>query len=593
MSDKQKPLLEDGRHDLGEDFSRAQTPEDHALGRAFVAQQHADLQTVGDQFADAGYADRQQLAQSFADPNAQDDQKLGRAFEESNGSGRKRKPAQPKKPTSYRLLLLLLAGVVVVFALVFLVGFLPRHNRNKQIDQGANQERSALPIVEVEQVKRAGGGGGLVIPGTITPLTEAYVYARASGYLKRRLVDIGDHVRRGQLLAVIDSPDLDRQVDQSRQQLRQAEAQLIQQQAQLALTRITVERYRVLVAKGAVSRQDADQQETNYGAQLANVAAAERNVEAFRANLDRNITLQAYERVTSPFDGIVTARNVDVGALISTQGSAGGDTGQASEPGPSALAASNTGGVAGSPATSATPMNAGGQGGPLFSVAQVGRLRILISVPEGYAGSVHTGLPAVLHVQEFPDAAFRGTVTRTAGSIDQNTRTLLTEVQVDNRDGRLLDGMYAVITFAPSGGPPPITIPGDALAVRQDHNVVAVVENGKIDVRPVSVGRDYGPVVEVLSGVKEGDLIASSFTDQVQQGVQVQTKQTRSPGAATAQQGAPNQNQPPGGTSQYGNQAITDANMLGQSAKQQQGGKGSGGGGAQKQSSGGGGGSKP
>ena len=587
MNQEQKQL-NDGRHNLGEDFVRAQTPQDHELGSAFVVQQHANTQTVGDQFADVGYGDRHELAQSFADPNSQDDQKLGRAFEESNASGKKRKPAKPKKPTSYRLLLFLIAGIVIAFALVFLIGFLPRHSRNKQIDQKASQDRDALPVIEVEQVKRAGAGGGLVIPGTITPLTEAYVYARANGYLTRRLVDIGDHVRRGQLLAVIDSPDLDRQVDQSREQLRQAQAQLVQQQAQLALTRITVERYRVLVAKGAVSRQDADQQETNYGAQVANVAAAERNVEAYKANLDRNIALQEYEHVTAPFAGIVTARNVDVGSLISAQGAGSGDTSQASQSGPSALGMANTGGVSGSPATSATPMNAGGQGGPLFSVAQVNRLRILVSVPEGYAGSVHAGLPAVLHVQEFPNAAFHGTVTRTAGSIDQNTRTLLTEVQVDNHDGHLLDGMYAVITFDPTGGPPPIIIPGDALSVRQDRSVIAVIENGKVDVRPVTIGRDYGPAVEVLSGLKEGDLIASSFNDQVLQGAQVKTRQTRSPGAATAQQGAPNQNQPPGGTSQYGNQAITDANMLGQSAKQQQqAGKGSSG--SQKQSGGSGG----
>ena len=594
MSDETK-RFEDGRHELGDEFSRAQGHEDRELGPAFVNAERGDAPTVGDEFADTGFAERHQLAESFADPNAQDDQKLGKAFEATNASGKKKKKEEgrPKKPTNYRILLLFALGVVCLFALVFLLGVLPRHRRNKQIDEKAQQEKDAPPVLTVEKVTRSGSGGGLVVPGTTTPLTEAYLYARANGYVKRRLVDIGDRVHRGQLLAVIDSPDLDRQVDQAREQLRQAEAQLVQQQTQLALTRITVERYRVLVAKGAVSRQDGDQQETNYGAQEANVAAAARNVEAFKANLQRMIALQAYERVTAPFDGIVTARNVDVGSLISAQGSAGGDAGQGQESGTSALGTTNTGGVNGSPPTAATPTNAGGQGGPLFTISQVSRLRVLVSVPEGYASAVHTGLPATLHVQEFPDAAFHGMVTRTAGSIDQNTRTLLTEVQVDNRDGRLLNGMYTVVTFAGAGGAGPLVIPGDAIAVRNDRNVVAVIRDGLVHIQPVNVGRDYGSVVDILNGLNEGDVIASSFTDEVRDNVKVQAKMGKEPGAPSGPQGAPNQNQPPGGSTQYGNQAITDANMLGQSAKQQQGGGGKKSGGAQQKSGGGSGGSKP
>lgn len=583
MRDERK-RVEDGRHDLGEDFGRAQGQDDRELGPAFAQARRGDTPSMRERYADA---DRHRLAESFADPNAQDDQKLGKAFAEANSSGKKKKEKRPKKPANYRVLFLLAAAVVVVLLLVFLLGFLPRHRRNKQINESAQQESNAAPVLMVEKVGRAGSGGGLVVPGTTTPLAEAYIYARANGYLKRRLVDLGDHVHKGQLLAVIDSPDLDQQVDQAREQLRQAEAQLVQQQTQLALTRITVERYRVLVAKGAVSRQEGDQQETNYGAQEANVAAAARNVEAFKANLQRVITLQGYEHVTAPFDGVVTARNVDVGSLIAASGAASGDTGLAQGSGTSSLGVSNNGGVSGNPSSSATPSNAGGQGGPLFTISQVNRLRVLVSVPEGYAGAVHPGLAATLHVQEFPNAAFHGTVTRTAGSIDQNTRTLLTEVQVDNRDGRLLNGMYAVVTFAPTGGAQPLVVPGDAIAVRQDRNVVAVVHDGMVHLQPVNVGRDYGPVVEVLSGVNEGDLIASSFTDEVRDNVKVQVKMGNSPGVQAGAQGPPIQNQPPGGSTQYGNQAITDANMLGQSAKQQQGGGGQKQGGASGQSGGG------
>ena len=186
--------------------------------------------------------------------------------------------------------------------------------------------------------------------------------------MRKRYVDIGDHVKKGQLLALLDAPDLDQQVEQARQQLRQAEATEAQQQAQLDLTRVTWERWRTLVAKGVFSRQDGDQRETDYRAQLANVASSQRNVESFRANLNRAIALQSYERVTAPFDGIVTQRNTDVGALVGAGGSgmaaptpmAGGTTGGSSSPN-----SSNTGGSSGTSSQTATPTTGGSSGGGL------------------------------------------------------------------------------------------------------------------------------------------------------------------------------------------------------------------------------------
>ena len=365
MHEEQK-LLGDDRRAIGEDFEGVQTPADHGLGKSFVEHTSGRVETVGDQFADPQSVDRHRLGESFADPNSMDDQKLGRAFEESHSSGkRKRETAQPpKRRESRRILYWIIASAVLLFLLVFLVGFLPRHGRNKENAKRAEQQRNDVPTVEVFRVQRSKAAAGLVVPGTTTPLTEAFVYARANGYLRKRYVDIGDRVRRGQLLAVIDSPDLDQQVDQARQQLRQAEAQKAQQDTQLALTRITVERWRVLVAKGVFSRQDGDQREADYQAQLANVAAAERNVEAFRANLNRVIALQSYERVTAPFDGVVTSRNVDVGALISAQGSAGGGGSQsptAQTGGQSSAASANTSGSSGNAPTAATPTHSGSQ----------------------------------------------------------------------------------------------------------------------------------------------------------------------------------------------------------------------------------------
>lgn len=597
MIEEQK-RLEDDRHELGQDFEDAQALGDRSIGHSFLEHQRgSNVETPGDQFANPEIVDRHRLGESFADPNSIDDQKLGQAFAEANSRGKRHnKPSRPGRPGDRRILYWILTGVAVLFLLIFLLGFLPRHSRNKENARKSEQERNDVPVVLAQKVKLAKSAAGLVVPGTTTPLTEAFVYARANGYLRKRLVDIGDRVRKGQLLAIIDSPDLDQQVDQARQQLRQAEAQKTQQDTQLALTRITVERWRVLVAKGVFSRQDGDQREADYQAQLANVAAAERNVEAFRANLNRVIALQSYEHVTAPFDGVVTARNVDVGALISAQGSAGGSgpspqSGQSA--GTSSSGAANSSGSSGSGPSAASPANStGGSGGALFSIAQVGRLRILVSLPEGYASSVRTGQKATLHFQEFPQSEFNGAVTRTAASIDQNTRTLLTEVQVDNRDGRLLTGMYAVVTFNSLEGAGPLTVSGDAIAVREDRNVVALLRDGVVHLQPVEVGRDYGPAVEIVNGLKPGDLIAASFTDDVKEGAKVQAREAEAPGEAASSKSAPDQKAPPGGSTQYGNPSVTDANMQGQNGKQSGGREkkaaGPQGGGSQSKSSGGG-----
>lgn len=576
MPDQPRRLTDD-RGEIGHAFEDPRTPSDapdapdRQLGQSFVEHERGPVETLGDRFANPETVDRHRLGESFADPNSSDDQKLGQAFIETNSSGKRRPhPQRPKPPANRRVLYWILAAVATLFLLVFLLGFLPRHTRNQGNARASEQQRDQLPVIEVQRVERSKSATGLVVPGTTTPLTEAFVYARANGYLRKRFVDIGDRVRKGQLLAIIDSPDLDQQVDQARQQLRQAEAQKAQQDTQLALARITVERWRVLVAKGVFSRQDGDQREADFQAQLANVAAAQRNVEAFRANLNRVTTLQSYERVTSPFDGVVTARNVDVGALISAQGSAGGSgPSSAQTGGTSSQAAVNSSGSSGSGPSAASPANStGGSGGALFSIAQVGRLRILVSVPEGYATSVRTGQKATLHFQELPASEFHGEVTRTAASIDPNTRTLLTEVQVDNHDGRLLTGMYAVVTFNALNGPGPLTVSGNSIAVRGDRNVVALLRDGVVHLQPVEIGRDYGPAVEILNGLHAGDLIAATFTDDVKESAKVQVRETQVAGETSAPKAAPNQQASPGGSTQYGNPSVTDANLQGQAGKQ-------------------------
>jgi multidrug efflux pump subunit AcrA (membrane-fusion protein) len=530
---------------------------------------------------------RNKLGDSFADPNALDDTKLGHAFEESNSSAKKHhRPVKQvivepfEKPQSRKVLYLVILGMVVLMGIALIVGVIPRLKTSQATDKLAAEHKDGEPIVEVMRVERAKDSAGLVVPGTTTPLVESAVYARAGGYLKRRYVDIGDHVRKGQLLAIVDAPDLDAQVDQARQQLNQAQAQLDQQKAQLALNKVTNDRYQALVARGVLSRQEGDQQQTNYQAQVANVASAERNVEAFKANLDRVIALQGYERVTAPFDGVVTARNVDTGDLISAAGSSGGNA-------PSTLAsqnnssgsqsgASNSSGSSGTGSTLATPSTGSGNGGALFTIAQSERLRIYVSVPEGYAGLVHVGQRATLYFQEHPDQTFYGDVTRTSGSLDQNTRTMLVEIQVDNKKGLLLPGMYAVATFpAPPGATQPLLVTGDAIAIRNDKPTVAVVKDGKVKLTPVSIGRDLGSFVEIVNGLHEGDLIATSFSDDVRDGAPVKTQMNKQQQQA-AQQPADIKPTPPGGSSQYGDPGVTDQNMQGQNASpaQKQPGKG-------------------
>ena len=211
----------------------------------------------------------------------------------------------------------------------------------------------------------------------------------------------------------------------------------------------------------------------------------------------------------------------------------------------------------------------------MFTIAQATRLRILVSVPEGYAAQVKPGFHTQLHFQEFPNQVFDGDVTRNAGSIDQNTRTLLTEIQIDNRSGKLMPGMYAVVTFDAPAGEGPLVVSGDAIAIRNDKPTVAVIKDGKIALTPILIGRDYGAETEVVGGLQAGDLIASTFTDEVREGVKVKTKPDKE---QAEKQNAPPPSlkpQPPGGSTQYADPGITDQDMQGQNAKPQQ--KGGGG----------------
>jgi multidrug efflux pump subunit AcrA (membrane-fusion protein) len=417
---------------------------------------------------------------------------------------------------SARHWLLFLVFLVVAAALIFFFSVLPRQKVNADIDKQAKDRVDSHPKVDVVKVVTAPAKSDLLIPGTTLAFLQAGIYARSSGYLTKRLVDIGDHVRAGQLLAVIDAPDLDQQVAQARSAVLTSESNLAQLQAQLVLSKANWERYKVLVAKGVFSKQDGDTQEANYRSAEANVHAAESSVQSSKDNLKRLTVLQQYERVTAPFSGVITARNVDVGALISAAGSGyGGDT-------PSMGGDTSNAGASGNATSSVTPSTGGAQGGQIFAVATLDPLRVLASVPEDYAAAIHIGQAAKVAFQAVPGEQVEGHVTRTSSSIDSNSRTLLVEVQVRNPKDKFLPGMYAVVNFAEAKTVPPLTVPGEAIVVRGGKNMVALVADNKVHFQGVQIGRDFGAQTEVTSGVQAGDVVIKNVNDAIQEGAQVE-----------------------------------------------------------------------
>lgn len=416
----------------------------------------------------------------------------------------------------------ILIGLMILLLLAFLIGFLPRRSRNKKIQEEAERKKNTAPTTEVVQAKRSSPDDRLELPGTLNAYVEAPIFARASGYIRVRKSDIGDKVRAGELLAIIDAPDLDRQVDQARATLLQSQSAVGQVQAQLNLAKLTRDRFSVLVTKGVIARQDFDTQQANYEVAVANVSAAENTVAANRANLDRLIKLQQYERVIAPFNGVITARNVDVGSLISATGSGQGD-------------ATNIAGSSG-----ATPATGGAQGGEMFRVAQSERLRVFVAVPEAYASYVKLAMPAEIEASARPGYKAQGKVTRTADSVDPNTRTLLTEIQIDNSKQALLPGMYALVSLVNVRAQPPISVPSDSVITRSNGTFVATVKDNAVHLQPVQLGRDYGPMVEVLTGLNEGDQVVLTPTDETTEGAKVNAKQTQAPGQSGGN--APQQN---------------------------------------------------
>lgn len=412
--------------------------------------------------------------------------------------------ATVRRPSRWTLRIGLLV-LVVALAAIFALGYLPRQRRESQIVQEAKERTDALPVVRVALVRRSPAASELLLPGAIQAITEAPILARADGYLLRRNADIGDRVAAGQLLAQIEAPELDQQalqaraaLDQTKAALEQAQANYDQARSNEDLARVTAGRWANLLRRGVVSRQDNDQQQANYKAQAAAVvasskalAAARSNIAAAEANLARIEDLRGYLNVRAPFAGVITQRNLDVGALV----------------------------------TSGNTM--------LFRVAQIGVLRTFVNVPQVYAVSLRAGMPATLTLADRPGARYAGKVTRAASALDPATRTMLVEVQVPNSDGSLLPGMYVQVSLGAARKYPPLLLDADALAVRGEGTLVAVVDrDDRIHFRKIAVGRDYGPQIEVLGGIEEGEQVVINPNDAVREGARVRPIREESEPAA-------------------------------------------------------------
>jgi RND family efflux transporter MFP subunit len=368
----------------------------------------------------------------------------------------------------------LAAALLIVIGTV--AGLVPRWLHRKTLQ--ASTRELAVQTVSVVAPVPGQAAPGLCLPAEIKPRVDASIYARASGYVKRYVVDLGAQVREGDLLAEIDTPELN-------QELAQARAQLAQAQAALSLAKTTATRWADLLKTASVSEQDAAEKAADLELQSANVEAA-------RANVRRLEELQSFQRVIAPFSGVITARSVDVGQLI-----------------------------------------AAGSGHELFHLAETSTLRVFVRVPEATATAIAIGQVADLSIAELPERKLSAKVVRTAGAISADSRTLLTELEVDNAHGEILSGSFAQIRFPPSRQEAALTLPANTLLFRAEGSQVGVVgSNGIVQLRNVTLGRDFGPTLEVLGGVTPSDRVILNPSDSLVSGVAVHMAQAPETGEA-------------------------------------------------------------
>jgi len=393
----------------------------------------------------------------------QTEPEVHQAVEESHRTPPQVTPPPELPPASPRKALFVVVVVVVLLAVSGAVSMFSRVRAGRALAKEADID--SVPTVAVVHPIAEKPDEELVLPASLQAYEESPIYARTNGYLLRWFKDIGSRVNKNDLLAEIDTPEVD-------QELSQARASRQQSSAQLDIAKISADRWRNLRKTDSVSEQENDMQASAYQQAVANLAAAD-------ANVRRLEQLESFKHVYAPFSGVLVKRNVDPGALI----------------------------------------NAGSAGTELFILAKVDPLRVFTNVPQAYSPAIKNGMPAYITLQEIPGQKFRGTVTRTADAIDPATRTLLTEVDVPNKEGHLLRGSFGEVHFSPRTNVARITVPVNAMLFRQEGARLAVVAaDNKVQLRPITIGRDYGTTLEVLGGVSVDDRIIINPADSLEDG---------------------------------------------------------------------------
>jgi RND family efflux transporter MFP subunit len=361
-------------------------------------------------------------------------------------------------------------AIAVAVALLVAIAFGLHLRSTSERRLAITTEEAAIPSVNVTHPTAGSQADDLALPGTVQAFTDTPIYSRTNGYLKKWYFDIGSHVHKGDLMAVVETPEIDQQLDQTR-------AELERMQANAELARVTSNRWQMLLAKHAVSQQEADQTRSNY-------IAAQAAVDASRANVRRLQQLQNYERIIAPFDGVITARNTDIGDLID----------------------------AGSGSTNPRE---------LFHLDAVNRLRVYVAVPEVFSDSIHDGDSATLTQDSNPNQKIQGNIVRNANAIDHSTRTLNVEIDIDNSKGVLRPGAYVFAHFhvPPIGNT--VTVPSNTLLFRAEGLRVGVVRGDRVQLAPVTIGHDFGSSVEITSGLTTADEVILDPSDSLASGVEV------------------------------------------------------------------------
>jgi RND family efflux transporter MFP subunit len=368
--------------------------------------------------------------------------------------------------------ILVLAAVTAI--VIVIAGILPRIQARTALKKETAE--MAVPAVVVVKPKRSAPAQEIVLPASVQAFLDAPIYARTNGYLKKWYVDIGGHVKAGQLLAEIDTPEVN-------QQLRQSRADLATAQANLNLSKITADRYAGLLKSDSVSKQESDNAAGDYEAKQANLQSSQ-------ANVNRLQELQSFQKIYAPFAGVITARNTDVGALI--------DSG-----------------------------SGGGVRTELFHVVQPDKLRVYVSVPQAYSQAAKPGLTADLTLSEFPGRRFEGKLVRTANAIDPTSRTLLVEIAVDNPTGQLFTGSYAEVHLKLPTAASAFILPVNTLLFRAEGlRVASVGEGQKVELKPITIGHDFGSEVEVVAGLDGSENVIINPPDSVVNGETVRISKT-------------------------------------------------------------------